>query len=116
MHSPVVSPVPRPAEFQAHVYNSFLQGRTSDVAIRIRGSWDAIYKVHRVVLIQAVRTRSLLLLQRSLHLHPFEDFFRHLFTGGFVESEDNDPTTGSRVASGPIEVVFDDTNITRAGM
>ena len=54
MNSPVVSPRPRPAEFQAHVYNSFLQGTTSDVAIRIRGSWDAIYKFHRVVLIQAV--------------------------------------------------------------
>ena len=60
MNSPVVSPVPRPAEFQAHMYNSFLQGRTSDVALRIRGSWDAIYKSHRVVLIQAVRTLSFL--------------------------------------------------------
>lgn len=60
MNSPVVSPVPRPAEFQAHIYNSFLQGRTSDVALRIRGSWDATYKFHRVVLIQAVGTLSLL--------------------------------------------------------
>ena len=60
MNSPIVSPVPRPAEFQAHIYNSFLQGRTSDVALRIRGSWDATYKFHRVVLIQAVGTLSLL--------------------------------------------------------
>src|SRR5712671_6914255 len=54
MNSPISSPSPRPAEFQAHIYNSFLQGRTSDVAIRICASWDAIYKFHRVVLIQAV--------------------------------------------------------------
>lgn len=59
MHSPVSSPVPRPSEFQAHIYNSFLQGRTSDVAIRISGaSWDAIYNFHRIILIQAVRTLS----------------------------------------------------------
>ncbi len=56
MNSPASSPVPRPSEFQAHIYNSFLQGRTSDVALRIRASWDAIYNFHRVVLIQAVRT------------------------------------------------------------
>jgi hypothetical protein len=43
----------------------------------------------------------------SLHLHPFEEFFRDLFTGGFVESESKD-------SSGAIQVVFDDTNITRA--
>jgi len=49
-------------------------------------------------------------------LTPFEDYFRHLFTGGFVESEDKDSTPGSRVASGPIDVEFEDTNITRAGM
>jgi hypothetical protein len=117
MSSPVVvvSPVPRPADFQAHVYNSFLQGRTSDVAIRIRGSWEAIYKFHRVVLIQAVRTLGFFAPTLS-SLTPFEDYFRHLFTGGFIESEDKDSTPGSRVASGPIDVEFDDTNITRAGM
>jgi hypothetical protein len=49
-------------------------------------------------------------------LTPFEDYFRHLFTGGFVESEDKDSTPGSRVASGPIDIAFEDTNITRAGM
>lgn len=58
MNSPASSPVPRPSEFQAHIYNSFLQGRTSDVAVRIRASWDAIYNFHRVVLIQAVCTPS----------------------------------------------------------
>jgi hypothetical protein len=112
MNSPVVSPVPRPAEFQAHIYDSFLQGRTSDVTLRIRGSWHAIYKFHRVVLIQAVCTLRPLSPQFSLHLHPSEEFFRDLFTGGFVESEDKS-SPGSRVTSGPIEVEFD-TNITRA--
>jgi len=56
MDSPFSSPIPRPSEFQAHIYNAFLQGRTSDVALRIRASWDAVYNFHRVVLIQAVGT------------------------------------------------------------
>lgn len=112
MNSPTSSPVPRPAEFQAHIYNSFLQGRTSDVDIRIRASWDAIYKFHRVVLIQAVR--SLVFVRSNVSLYSFEEFFRHLFTGGFSESEDKDSSSGSRV-SRPIEVVFDDINITRPG-
>lgn len=64
--SPVSSPVPRPSEFQAHVYSSFLQGRTCDVALRIRASWDAIYNFHRVVLIQAVSTVFLSLILPSL--------------------------------------------------
>lgn len=115
MNSPVVSPVPRPAEFQAHIYDSFLQGRTSDVALRICGSWDAFYKFHRVVLIQAVCTLSLLLLWSSVRLHLLEEFFRDLFTGGFVESEDKGFSPGSRVASGPIELTLYDPNITRAG-
>lgn len=55
---PISSPVPPPSEFQANIFNSFLQGETSDVTIRIRASWQAIYKCHRVVLIQAVRTFS----------------------------------------------------------
>ncbi|KAI0271612.1 hypothetical protein BC834DRAFT_860437 [Gloeopeniophorella convolvens] len=96
MTSPIHSPIPPPAQFQAHVYNSFLQGKTSDVALTIRGTWHAVYKFHRVVLIQA-------------------EFFRHLFTGGFAESEPKDSLSRSRVPPDPIEVVFDDTNITRAG-
>jgi len=56
-----------------------------------------------------------LLLPSSLHLRLFEEFFRDLFTGGFVESESNDFSQGSSISSGPIEVVFDDINITRAG-
>ncbi|KAH9005925.1 hypothetical protein EDB86DRAFT_3061648 [Lactarius hatsudake] len=97
MNSPISSPViPQPAEFQAHIYNSFLQGNTSDVSLRIRASWNAIYNFHRVVLIQA-------------------DFFRYLFTGGFAESEVKGPSLRPSASQGPIEVVFDDTNITRAG-
>ncbi|KAI9445522.1 hypothetical protein H4582DRAFT_2117801 [Lactarius indigo] len=97
MNSPISSPViPQPAEFQAHIYNSFLQGKTSDVTLRIRASWNAIYNFHRVVLIQA-------------------DFFRYLFTGGFVESEVKGLSLRPGASQGPIEVVFDDTNITRAG-
>ncbi|KAI0935786.1 hypothetical protein AcV5_004111 [Taiwanofungus camphoratus] len=45
---------PTPSELQMHLYESFLQRKTADVALRIRGSWRAIYKLHRVVLIQAV--------------------------------------------------------------
>jgi hypothetical protein len=111
--SPISSPIPQPAEFQAHIFNSFLQGKTSDVALRVRASWHAVYKFHRVVLIQAVR----------IFIHPntpfayipSQEFFRHLFTGGFVESEGKDSSPGSCITSGPIEVVFDDTNITRPG-
>ncbi|KAL0563659.1 hypothetical protein V5O48_018405, partial [Marasmius crinis-equi] len=73
-------------DLAGHLYDSFLQGHTADVILRVAGSWSAIYRLHRVVLIQA-------------------GFFRSLFTSGFEES-----------ASGrkEIEVVFDDTNITRA--
>lgn len=44
-----------PADLQNHLYQSFLSRKTADVALRIRGSWHAIYRLHRVVLIQAVR-------------------------------------------------------------
>lgn len=48
-----------PADLQSHLYQSFLSGKTADVALRIRGSWHAIYRLHRVVLIQAVRALHL---------------------------------------------------------
>ena len=44
-----------PRNLQDHLYASFLEGSTADVALHISGSWQAIYKLHRVVLIQAVR-------------------------------------------------------------
>ncbi|TFY74563.1 hypothetical protein EWM64_g9451 [Hericium alpestre] len=81
------------SDLQVHLYSSFLERKTADIALRVRGTWEAVYKLHRVVLIQA-------------------GFFRSLFTGGFVESTDR--TTSSRRNPHLIEIVFDDTNITRA--
>ena len=43
-----------PRNLQDHLYVSFLEGSTADVALHISGSWQAVYKLHRVVLIQAV--------------------------------------------------------------
>ena len=43
-----------PRNLQDHLYASFLDGSTADVALHISGSWQAVYKLHRVVLIQAV--------------------------------------------------------------
>ena len=43
-----------PRNLQDHIYASFLEGSTADVALHISGSWHAVYKLHRVVLIQAV--------------------------------------------------------------
>lgn len=42
------------SDIQSHLYSAFLEGRTSDVALHVRGSWEGIYHLHRVVLIQAV--------------------------------------------------------------
>ena len=44
----------RPADIQSHLYSSFLQGHTADVVLRVSGRWKALYRLHRVVLIQAV--------------------------------------------------------------
>ncbi|THU87773.1 hypothetical protein K435DRAFT_969779, partial [Dendrothele bispora CBS 962.96] len=57
---------------------------TADVALKVTGTWSAIYRLHRVVLIQA-------------------GFFRSLFTAGFSET--------SRHCE--INVDLDDVNITR---
>ena len=46
------------SDIQLHLYDAFLNGRTSDVNLHVRGSWEGIYKLHRVVLIQAVRSQS----------------------------------------------------------
>ena len=55
MTPPPTSPTrPSPNDLQSHLYASFLQRKTADVALRISGSWHAIYKLHRVILIQAV--------------------------------------------------------------
>lgn len=53
-----------PRNLQDHLYTSFLEGSTADVALHVSGSWEAVYKLHRVVLIQAV---SILHSPPSLH-------------------------------------------------
>lgn len=80
-------------DLQQHIYNSLLESRTADVSLHIRGTWEATYKLHRVVLIQS-------------------GFFSSLFTAGFLESS---PKLRSNLR-GPeeIDVIFDDRNITRA--
>ncbi|KZS90303.1 hypothetical protein SISNIDRAFT_457831 [Sistotremastrum niveocremeum HHB9708] len=74
---------------QSHLYLSFLNGSTADVALHVSGTWDAVYYLHRVVLIQA-------------------GFFQSLFTSGFLES-------GGPSSSSPkeVKVRFPDSNITR---
>jgi hypothetical protein len=41
-------------DLQQHIYNSLLESRTADVSLHVHGTWEAIYKLHRVVLIQSV--------------------------------------------------------------
>jgi hypothetical protein len=41
-------------DIQQHLYHSFLNASTADVHVRVRGSWRAVYRLHRVVLIQSV--------------------------------------------------------------
>lgn len=80
-----------PQHLQSHLYEAFLSGTTYDVLLRVTGNWDAVYKLHRIVLIQA-------------------DFFRSLFTSGFKES-----TSHPKGAQGEVVVRFDhDPNVTRA--
>jgi hypothetical protein len=99
-------------DLQQHIYNSLLDSRTADVALHVRGTWEAIYKLHRVVLIQSVSR-----IQRSCITFPdnsLQGFFSSLFTSGFLESS---PRLLSHLR-GPeeVDVVFDDRNITRAGL
>ncbi|KAG5721985.1 hypothetical protein E4T56_gene18457 [Termitomyces sp. T112] len=83
---------PSAADIQNHLYTSFLEGSTADVALCVHGTWDAVYKLHRVVLIQS-------------------GFFRSLFTAGFAESA---PRIVSSTVPEEIVIHFDDINITRA--
>ncbi|KAI6153223.1 hypothetical protein BKA82DRAFT_4087175 [Pisolithus tinctorius] len=82
-----------PADLQQHIYNSLLESRTADVALHVKGTWQAVYKLHRVVLIQA-------------------GFFNSLFTAGFLESSPS--LSGSPSGQQEVDIVFDDCNITRA--
>ncbi|THH30187.1 hypothetical protein EUX98_g4025 [Antrodiella citrinella] len=90
--SPTIA-APAASELQKHLYASFVEGKTADVSLRIRGSWDATYHLHKVILIQA-------------------GFFKSLFTAGFVESIAK--FASSQHESPVIDIVFDDPNITRA--
>lgn len=38
------------------LYSTFPSGQSVDIALHVRGSWYGIYRLHSVVLIQAVRT------------------------------------------------------------
>ncbi|KAF9652044.1 hypothetical protein BDM02DRAFT_3184031 [Thelephora ganbajun] len=82
-----------PRNLQDHLYASFLEGSTADVALHISGSWHAVYKLHRVVLIQA-------------------EFFRRLFTAGFSESRFRQRPSRCGGPE-PIHIHFSDPNITR---
>ncbi|KAG8684111.1 hypothetical protein FRC09_015617, partial [Ceratobasidium sp. 395] len=79
----VSSPPHSPRHIQNHIYQMFLEGQTADVSVVIRGSWEALYRLHRVILIQS-------------------DYFRTLFTNGFLESSrDYRSATGSKLSSPP---------------
>ncbi|KAF8912903.1 hypothetical protein CPB84DRAFT_1957315 [Gymnopilus junonius] len=104
------SPGPSASDIQSHLYSSFLQASTYDVALRVSGTWDAIYKLHRVVLIQSV---SHALQSRNTFAQPvhLQGFFRSLFTGGFSESAVK--LINLRNGTDEINLIFDDLNITR---
>lgn len=83
--SPALSNTHSPAALQNHIYSAFLERRTADVALHVRGSWHAIYKLHRVVLIQAVSRLSCVILDARQNvlwytkLHVAGGFFRIRF-------------------------------------
>ena len=45
---------PSSVDLQQHIYNSLLESRTADICLHVKGTWEAVYKLHRVVLIQSV--------------------------------------------------------------
>ncbi|KAG8220153.1 hypothetical protein J3R82DRAFT_1180 [Butyriboletus roseoflavus] len=92
-----------PTDLQQHIYNSLLHARTPDVVLNVSGTWRARYKLHRVVLIRAVRPSHSDPLST---LTPPQGFFSSLFTAGFLESS-------SSPGLQHVDVVFDDRNITR---
>lgn len=50
------SPTNTPQLLQSHLYEAFLSGETADISLRVSGSWNAVYRLHRIVLTQAVRS------------------------------------------------------------
>ncbi|KAJ1311644.1 hypothetical protein OPQ81_010120 [Rhizoctonia solani] len=91
----VSSPPHSPRHIQNHLYQMFLEGQTADVAVVVRGSWQALYNLHRVILIQS-------------------DYFRTLFTMGYRESAPKSRLVPGSTSADVIELHFDDPNITRA--
>ncbi|CUA77499.1 hypothetical protein RSOLAG22IIIB_02514 [Rhizoctonia solani] len=91
----VSSPPHSPRHIQNHLYQMFLEGQTADVAVVVRGSWQALYNLHRVILIQS-------------------DYFRTLFTMGYRESVPKSRSAPGSTSVDVIELHFDDPNITRA--
>ncbi|KAG8829710.1 hypothetical protein FRC18_009106 [Serendipita sp. 400] len=101
-------------QLKDHLYRAFLSGETADVLLRVSGNWNAVYKLHRIVLTQAVGAAA----DAS---HPFtpggadsllvvQDFFHSLFTSGFVEGNPNVTS-----AHNEVRIRFDhDPTITRA--
>jgi len=61
---------PSPADIQSHVFSALLQGTTPDIALRVRGSWSAVYKLHRLILTQSVS------LCPAVHSAVYADRFR----------------------------------------
>lgn len=106
------SPSHSPRNIQNHLYQMFLEGQTADVAVVVRGSWEALYKLHRVILIQSVRV---LCPTRPMPLMPAQGYFRSLFTNGFLESTSKYRSASGSTSTDVIELHFDDPNITRAG-
>lgn len=104
-------PEPSAVEIQSHLYNSLLQASAYDVAIRVTGTWKAVYKLHRVVLIQSVNPKIQIFRNISLKIIT-QGFFRSLFTAGFSESSTR---RGNPNDEPEITIVFDDYNITRPG-
>jgi len=58
MNTVTTSPGYTLQDIQSHLYNAFLSGDTADISLRIRvgDGWDLGYRLHRIVLIQAVST------------------------------------------------------------
>jgi hypothetical protein len=112
-HRNMNSPGPSPVDIQHHLYSSFLEASTADVALHVRGSWEAIYRLHRVVLIQSVSVKLPVYRLAIQQVLIVQGFFRSLFTAGFAESSPR--PTGHLRGTDEIDILFDDRNITRAG-
>ena len=102
---------PSPADIQSHVFSALLQGTTPDVALRVRGSWSAVYKLHRLILTQSVSPCPPV--HSAVHADRFQGFFHSLFTSGFLESSHK--RRSSVYGYDVVDIVFPDQNITRAG-